>query len=249
MTRPTVAVVTGAGSGIGRGAALRLARDGHAVGLLDSDGDAVGETLALIPPTAPSHAVTADVTDAGAVEAAMAEITTTLGTPSVLVNSAGILIASPFVEIDVAAWRRVLDVNVTGTFLCTQAVVRRLVADHLPGTVVNVASVHSEAPGPGLAAYDASKGALRMLTRSLARELGPQGIRVNAVAPGAVQSHLAGGIGEDYRRKLESALPLGRVGQPADVAGVIAFLCSPDAAYMTGSMVVVDGGMLLTAHT
>jgi NAD(P)-dependent dehydrogenase (short-subunit alcohol dehydrogenase family) len=249
MSAPAVAVVTGAGSGIGRGAALRLAREGYSVGLLDSDAEAAAETLAMVARGGSGHAVAADVTDVEAVQAAMAEFGEVLGTPSALVNSAGILLAAPFLDTDLASWRRVLEVNVTGTFVCTQAVVRRLVAERRPGSVVNVASVHSDAPGTGLAAYDASKGALRMLTRSLARELGPHGIRVNAVAPGAVQSRLAGGIGEDYRQALEVALPLGRVGEPEDIAGAIAFLCSADAAYMTGSMMVIDGGMLLTAHT
>jgi NAD(P)-dependent dehydrogenase (short-subunit alcohol dehydrogenase family) len=242
-----VALVTGAGSGIGRAAALQLARDGCAVAFLDRDADAA-TAAAADAGAAATCAIAADVADADAVRDAVEEVASRLGTPTVLVNSAGILTHAPFVELDPADWRRVIDVNLTGTFLCTQAVVRRLVAEDRRGAVVNVASVHADSPGAGLAHYDASKGGLRMLTRSLALELAPA-IRVNAVAPGLVMTNLGGGVPDEYRERLEQTIPLGRAGEPDEIAQAIAFLCSDAASYITGSMLVIDGGMLLTAET
>ncbi len=144
----------------------------------------------------------------------------------------------------------VLDVNLTGTFLCARAAARLMSDAGGGGRIVNIASVHSTAPGRGLISYDASKGGIWMLTRTLALELAPQGITVNAVGPGLVYpTGLGGGAPTEYLASVVPTIPLGRAGSPADVAGAVSFLCSDDAAYVTGSMLFVDGGMLLTAHT
>ncbi len=245
-----VAVVTGGASGIGRAAAHRLASDGFALGVLDQD-FAGAQTVSqeIQSDGRESLAVHVDVSSPAGVARAFEKIVADLGVPYALINSAGILHLAPALELDIEDWRRILDVNLTGTFLCTQAAARAMVAAGKGGRIVNVASVHSQAPGRGLAHYDASKGGIWMLTRSLALELAPHGIAVNAIGPGLVLTNLGGGADEAYLNEVVPTIPLGRAAEPEDIAGPIAFLCSTDASYITGSMLFVDGGMLLTTHT
>ncbi len=249
--RKRSAVVTGAGSGIGRAAALRLARDGFLVGVVDRDVAAVEEVAdAIRSAGGDAVAAQADVRDEGQVASAFAQVCEGGGPLFALVHSAGILASSPPLDLREDAWRQVIDVNLTGTFHCDLAAARLMVDAGSEGRIVNVASVHASAPGRGLAAYDASKGGVWMLTRNLALELAPYRITVNAVGPGLiVHTKLGGGSGQEYLDRTVPTIPLGRAGEPSDVAGAVSFLCSPDAAYVTGSMIYVDGGMLLTAHT
>jgi NAD(P)-dependent dehydrogenase (short-subunit alcohol dehydrogenase family) len=243
-------VVTGAASGIGRAAALRLARDGFALAALDLNADgvrALAREIARLGGKA--QALPADVTEPEQVARAFASLQQRLGPPTVLVNSAGILVRAPLLEAAVKEWRHVVDVNLTGAFLCAQAAARAMVAAGKGGRMVNVASVHSQAPGVGLASYDASKGGLWMLTRSLALELAPHHIAVNAVGPGLVLTGLGGGVDETYLSQALPHIPYHRPAQPEEIAGPISFLCSEDASYVTGAMLFVDGGMLLSAHT
>lgn len=246
-----VAVVTGAASGIGKAVAMRFAQDGFAIGALDRDAMGVEEVAATIRAGGGmAVACPLDVREEVHVEEAFAQIASELGPPYALVHSAGVLVSSPALELAVEVWREVVDINLTGTFLCDRAAARMMVDAGMAGRIVNIASVHSEAPGRGLAAYDASKGGVWMLTRSLALELASHRVTVNAVGPGMiVHTGLGGGTDQAYLDRTVPAIPLGRAGEPEDIAGMASFLCSPDAAYVTGAMFFADGGMLLTAHT
>ncbi len=245
------AVVTGAASGIGRETALRLARDGFSVGVVDRDTTAAEEVADVIRSSGgDAVAEQADVRDEAQVASAFSRICEGRGPFFALVHSAGILSTSPPLVLGEDEWREVIDVNLTGTFHCDRAAARLMVDAGNGGRIVNIASVHAQAPGRGLAAYDASKGGVWMLTRNLALELAQHQVTVNAIGPGLiVHTTLGGGTSEEYLDRTVPTIPLGRAGEPSDVAGVASFLCSPDGAYVTGSMIYVDGGMLLTAHT
>jgi NAD(P)-dependent dehydrogenase (short-subunit alcohol dehydrogenase family) len=246
-----VAIVTGAAAGIGRAAARRLGADGYRVACLDIDEDGAGQAAEEISRDGGTAiAGGLDVCSEDGVAAAFDRVRAELGPPDALVSSAGILQIGPALELRADVWRATIDVNLTGTFLCNQAAARLMTTSGRGGRIVNIASVHSQAPGRGLSHYDASKGGIWMLTRSLALELAPHRIRVNAIGPGlVVNTRLGGGTSQDYLDSVVPTIPLGRPGQPDDIAGVVAFLCSADASYMTGAMLFVDGGMLLTTHT
>ena len=251
MPDQELAIVTGAAAGIGRAAALRLGADGYRVACLDIDEDGAGQAAAEIAKDGGTAiAAGVDVSSADSVGAAFDRVQAELGTPDVLVSCAGILHISPALELAADDWKKTIDVNLTGTFLCDQAAARLMAAGGRGGRIVNIASVHSAAPGRGLSHYDASKGGIWMLTRNLALELASHRITVNAIGPGlVVNTRLGGGTSAEYLDSVVPAIPLGRAGQPEDIAGAVAFLCSADASYVTGSMLFVDGGMLLTAHT
>jgi NAD(P)-dependent dehydrogenase (short-subunit alcohol dehydrogenase family) len=245
------AIVTGAATGIGRAAAHRLAADGYRVACLDIDEDGAGQAATHIQKDGGTAiAAGLDVCSEESVSQIFDQVQAELGSPDVLVSCAGILQISPALELSADDWRKTVDVNLTGTFLCDQAAARLMRSSGRGGRIVNIASVHSQAPGRGLSHYDASKGGIWMLTRSLALELAPHRIAVNAIGPGlVVNTRLGGGTSQEYLDSVVPTIPMGRAGEPDDIAGVVAFLCSADASYMTGAMLFVDGGMLLTAHT
>jgi NAD(P)-dependent dehydrogenase (short-subunit alcohol dehydrogenase family) len=188
------------------------------------------------------------VTDEEEVTVAIEAARERLGPIGAFVGSAGVLSICPALDLRAAEWRRVIDVNLTGAFLATRAAARAMVKDGEGGRIVQVASVHSVTPGHGVAHYDASKGGLLMFVRSLALELAAHRITVNAIGPGLVRTNLAP-PDPAYLDQVIPAIPLRRMGEPEDIAGAIAFMCGPEASYMTGAMLVIDGGMLLTACT
>lgn len=242
-----VALVTGASQGIGRAIAERFAREGADVVVNYRSGPAMAAEVVEFARAAGvrAEAIQADVSSVEAVTRLVDEAVARLGRVDVLVNNAGVETHAPFWEVSESDFDKVLNVNLKGTFFATQAVVRHLRATGRAGRVVNISSVHEELPFPNFAAYCASKGALKMLTRNLAVELGPLGITINNVAPGAIVTPINRALLNDAvkLRSLTEQIPLARLGTTDDVAGVAAFLASDEAAYVTGSTYVVDGGL------
>lgn len=243
-----VALVTGAGQGIGRAIAVRLAREGARIVVEDRHDDAgTADTLAAVREAGgEGHVVAGDVGQAAVDRRVIAQAVAAMGRLDVLVNNAGIERRADFLEASEEDFDAVLAVNLRGPFFLTQAFARHVRERGGGGAVVNVSSVHEELPFPHFASYAASKGGLRMLMRNLAIELAPLGIRVNNVAPGAVQTPINAALmaQPDKLDALRANIPLGRLGTPEDVAGAAAFLASDEAAYVTGATLVVDGGLL-----
>lgn len=243
-----VAIVTGAGSGIGQGIAERLGCEGVKV-IVDYVGAPEGaeETESAIEQAGgEGQIVRADVTNLNDVSCLVNTAWERFGGADILVNNAGMEKKSDFWDTTEADYDKVMAVNLRGPFFLAQSFVRRLRAAKRPGRIVNISSVHEDMVFPGFDSYACSKGGMRMLMRNLAVELGPLGITVNNVAPGAIATPINKALLED-KPKLDALLkniPLGRMGTPGDVAGVVAFLASDDAAYITGSTYVVDGGLM-----
>ena len=238
------AMVTGSGYGIGRGIALRFAREGAKVGVLDLDEGSARETAKLIESDGGSAlAVACDVSSPGSVKGAVEEVTSRLGLTDVLVNNAGIRYIRKVLETTDEEWQRTISTNLGGVFYMTRAVAPQMIARG-GGCVVNIASMSGVIGQLGRAAYGASKGGVLQLTRSLAVELGPT-IRVNSVAPGYVAGT---GMMKEVDRDLKGVAwtvantLVGRAGTPEDVAGAVAFLASEDASFITGATLLVDGG-------
>ncbi len=238
-------LVTGGARGLGLGIAEAFAREGARLTLLDADAETLGRAARqLAGDGCPVEVAPVDVTDRARVFAAVdeAERRTAI---DVLVNNAGIAREAAFLEIEEGDWKRILDVNLTGMFNVAQAVCRRMAARRR-GVVVNMASKNGLDGEMGYAHYNASKGGVVMLTRTMALELAPLGIRVNAVAPGYIETPMSKEIDspEFVRDFVERYIPLGRPGAVADVSGAFLFLASDEAAWITGQVLVIDGGQL-----
>lgn len=243
-----VALVTGAAQGVGKGIALELARAGWRVGVnyVERPELAEGTVAELHALGGDGVAVRADVRAAADVRRMVGEVVARLGRLDLLVNNAGVQTEAPLLEVTEADWDHVIATNLTGTFLCTQAAALHM-RDHGGGSIVNIGSGSNKVPFPRLAAYTASKGGVEMLTRAAAVELGPLGIRVNCVAPGAVEIERTRRESPDYAGTWGRFAPLGRVGTPADVGAAVAFLASDAAAFVTGQTLYVDGGVFTQA--
>ena len=245
--RGKVAVITGGGRGLGHSLAAALARDGVAVGLLDVLPD-VSETAATLAEDLGVGAVgvPTDVRDPQAVEAAFDQVTTALGAPDVLVTAAGITSWGDSVDVTPEDWQRVVDINLNGTFFACQSFGRRalprgsgsvVLVSSMSGRIVNVPQFQ--------ASYNSTKAAVSMLGQSLAVEWAPRGIRVNAIAPGYMLSEMTRQFTDanpDLARQWIDAIPLGRMGVPQDLDGLVGFLASNASAYLTGQSIVIDGG-------
>lgn len=248
MTTGSTVVVTGAGHGLGTAIARAAAADGWTVGALDLDGDAAARTADGLGGR--GVALTADTTDEHAVEAALDRLAEATGraAPDAVVCNAGIVRFGPLLDASLDDWRAVVDVNVTGTFVTARAVARRLVAAGTPGSIVTVTSMNGVAPGPNAGAYGATKAGVARLTQQMALEWGAHGIRANAVAPGLIDAGMSEPIyaDPDIRRRRSGRVPLGRLGTGPDVAAVVLFLLSDAAAYVTGTELLVDGGVTMS---
>jgi glucose 1-dehydrogenase len=240
-------LVTGSSKGIGRGIAVRFAQEGADVVInYNSDPNGAEEALAEVK-AAGQHGV-AIQGNTGSVEAVrqlVAKSAEALGGLDVLVNNAGIESHAPFWDVSEADYDRILNVNLKGVFFGSQAFVQHCRAQGRGGKIINISSVHEDLAFPNFAAYCASKGGLRMLARTLAVELGPLGITINNIAPGAIETPINAKLLNDPEKlgALTRQIPLGRLGQPGDVAGLATFLASNDSDYVTGSTYFVDGGL------
>ena len=247
-----VGIVTASDSGIGQEAAKELAKNGFDVGIsYYKDKAGAEETLAAVEQVGRRGEVRRlDLTDPDLPKAVdiIDELADALGSVDVLVNNAGT--GDPtgeFLGLSYDEWRRVLDTNLSGAFLCAQRAARRMVEAGNGGRIINVTSVHEHIPRVGASAYCASKGGLGLLTKVMAMELAEHGIVVNAIAPGEISTPMTGAEDTDPRTIERPNLPLGRPGHAREVASWIAFLASEEAAYATGSSFVVDGGLMLMA--
>jgi glucose 1-dehydrogenase len=244
------ALVTGAATGIGRATAGRLAAEGAAV-VVNYIGDSEpADSLVreIDGGGGRAIAIAADVSNEDQVVAMFREAADALGGPvDVLVNNAGVEKPFPLVEMPLDEWNKVLAVNLTGAFLCARETARALIAADAPGAIVNMSSVHEVIPWPSFGHYCASKGGMKLWAQTIARELAPHRIRVASVAPGAILTPINQELIDDAekRREVEAEVPWGRLGKPEEIAAAVSWLCSPEAEYVVGTTLFVDGGMTL----
>jgi 3-oxoacyl-[acyl-carrier protein] reductase len=236
------ALVTGAGRGIGFAVAQALAASGHPVAVNDRDAD-VAEVAAASIIASGGHAVAvaADVSDEGDVERMLAETRDALGDPSILVNNAGFSQHRRLVDLSTEDFDRMIAVHLRGTFLCTRGVLPAMLARH-HGVIVNIASQMGQIGGADLTHYAAAKAGVIGMTKALAREVSADGVRVNAVAPGPVDTELLQLRSEEWRAAAAARLPLGRIGRPEEVAAAVVFLCSDAAALFVGQTLGPNAG-------
>lgn len=254
----TTAFITGGGRGIGLEVARRFLSHGAAVALADIDGDALAQARSALvgegAEPARLAAVEVDVTDPASVERAADQAEAALGPVTCVVPNAGVLHLAPTLELDLAAWRRVLEVNLTGAFVTAQVLGRRLRDRHAGGSVIFTASLFAVRGGLDNAAYSASKFGMLGLMECLAAELAPLGITVNAVCPGQIHTAMMeklsvdraaqyGSTPEAVLDRLRSTIPMGRLGEPGEIADTYVYLASPLARYTTGQALIVDGGI------
>jgi NAD(P)-dependent dehydrogenase (short-subunit alcohol dehydrogenase family) len=242
------ALVTGASSGVGKGIALELARAGCRVAVnYHSDADAAEQTVAEIEKLGvEAFAVPADVASSDAVKEMFELVLSRFDQLNILVNNAGIQTWKPLLELSEVDWDRVINTNLKGTFLCTQIAAKHM-KEHGGGAIINIGSGCNKIPFPNLVSYTASKGGIEMFTKVAAVELGRFGVRVNCVAPGAIEIERTRLEDEDYASTWGKITPLGRVGTPADVGDVVVFLAGKEASFISGQTIWVDGALFTQA--
>jgi 2-deoxy-D-gluconate 3-dehydrogenase len=250
------AIVTGGAMGIGFGIVTRFVEAGADVLVVDLDGELAFRKVAELEGPGKAVSLGIDITDAFAGQRTVDECVASFGSVDILVNNAGIYPMVPLLEMSPETWQRVIDVNLTGLAFVSKAVGSRMVEQGTGGKMINVASIDALHPSMvGLAAYDASKGGVLMFTKALALEMAPHGVTVNAIAPGGISTEgtaapLQGsGMTEEQMaamlEQFTALIPMGRMGEPDDIAKVATFLASSAADYVTGELIVVDGGRLL----
>ncbi|MET0365158.1 MAG: 3-oxoacyl-ACP reductase family protein [Sphingobium sp.] len=242
-----VALVTGGAAGMGKATSQRLARDGHAVAILDVDGSGASAVAdAIVAVGGKAFAVTADIGVREQVEQAVSDVRSALGPITILVNNAAIENFCELADLDDATWDRLMAVNLRGTFVATQCVVPDMLAAGW-GRVINVSAFGAQIGAPSMALYTASKGGVISMTRSLAIELGSKGVTVNSVSPGFIDTPMArraidGGLFLVPYQDILASYPIPRLGAPEEIAAACAFFASDDAAYITGQVLGVNGG-------
>jgi NAD(P)-dependent dehydrogenase (short-subunit alcohol dehydrogenase family) len=243
------AIVTGGSSGIGKATAVALAQAGYDVGItwLENEAGAkeVANEIAAEGRKAAVRHLDLERAESGA--AAVDELVEELGGVDVFVNNAGAGHSDPFLELSVVKFRRVVETDLTGAFVCAQAAARHMVEAKVPGRIINVTSVHEHVPLRGSSAYCSAKGGLGLLTKVMALELAEHGITVNAIAPGEIATKMTGNEDVDPQTEERPGIPMRRPGHAREIADVVVFLASPESSYTTGASIVVDGGLLLMA--
>ena len=249
MPAKPIALVTGGARGIGYASAQALAEDGARLILADIDADGVqvaaaklgGDTVGLV----------CDMSDAAQIAAMFDRIEADHGAVSILVNCAGIAMPGDFLETSPEDFRKVIDLNLTGTFVALQRAAKTMVAQKIKGTVINMSSINAVVTIPTIAAYCASKGGVMQLTKAAAMALAPHGIRVNAIGPGSIDTAMLAGVNAnpDAMKMVMSRTPMQRLGAAREIGDVVAFLASPKASYITGETIYVDGGRLALNYT
>ncbi len=240
-----VAVVTGASRGIGQAIALELAKAGATVALISRTADAlklVAAEIAAVGGTASVHPC--DISDGEAVTATFKEIVNQYGELHILVNNAGVTKDTLLMRMSTADWELPIQVNLTGAFNCIKAAIRPMMKARF-GRIINITSVVGVTGNAGQANYAASKAGLIGLTKSIAKEVGSRGITVNAIGPGFVTTDMTADLTEENVSKMAESIPLGRMGNPEDIAPAVVFLASEGASYITGQTLLIDGGMVM----
>ena len=239
------ALITGASRGIGRAIAVRLAEAGADIAGLDIDADPLQETAQLIEEHGRKFlAIQADVTHLSQMQDAVKRTVDELGSLDVLVNNAGITRDNLLIRMSEEDWNSVISINLTGVFNGVKAAARRMMRQRT-GSIINISSVVGLLGNPGQVNYSASKAGVLGITKSTAREVAKRGVRVNAVAPGYIQTRMTEELGEEARQALMDNIPLQRLGEPEDVADAVLFLASDASSYLTGQVISVDGGMAM----
>lgn len=243
----TGVLITGAGSGIGRAASLAFAAEGAAIAAADLRLESAQATAGAVEELGRTAvALQVDVTQPDSVQTMVEQVVAGLGSLDVLINSAGVREIVPFLDLPAEEWMKVIGTNLTGTFLCSQAVARHLIAQNKSGKIINLSSVAGLVGVPNRAAYVASKHGVVGLTKEMGMELADKHIQVNAIAPGVVETAMTAGYFDkpDVVASLKKAHPAGRWAQPEEIAKLMLFLASDDADFITGATIPIDGGFV-----